>query len=108
MLTSLSFLPAALLMMTSFTRIIIVLSLLRQVLERGVKAGVFRSDIDPIDLHMSISALCFYNVSNRHTFSRIFEHDMTSARAVAHRRDVVVDMILRWVAADGARGARAS
>ncbi|HEX7633643.1 MAG TPA: flagellar biosynthetic protein FliP, partial [Noviherbaspirillum sp.] len=32
LLTSLSFLPAALLMMTSFTRIIIVLSLLRQAL----------------------------------------------------------------------------
>ena len=83
-----------------------ILSLLRQVLERGVKSGVFRADIDPIDLHMSISALCFYNVSNRHTFSRIFEHDMTSARAVARRREIVSDMILRWVAADSPRGGR--
>ena len=36
-------------------------------------ATAFRSDVDPIDLHMSISALCFYNVSNRYTFSTIFK-----------------------------------
>ena len=29
---------------------------LRRVLERGQKAGVFRAAIDPVDLHMSISA----------------------------------------------------
>ena len=73
-----------------------IVELLRKLLARGTKAGRFRSDIDPIDLHMSISALCFYNVSNRYTFSRIFERDMTSPRAVAARREVVVDTILRW------------
>ena len=34
----------------------------RAVYERGVAAGVFRGDLDPVDLHMSISALCFFNV----------------------------------------------
>ena len=77
-----------------------IVDLLRKMLARGVKAGRFRGDIDPIDLHMSISALCFYNVSNRHTFSRIFERDMTSAKAVAARREIVVDTILRWCLRD--------
>jgi AcrR family transcriptional regulator len=74
-----------------------IVELLRRVLTRGVKAGRFRADIDPVDLHMSISALCFYNVSNRHTFSRIFERDMTTPKAVSARRETVVDTILRWV-----------
>jgi AcrR family transcriptional regulator len=73
-----------------------IVDLLRRVLVRGEKSGTFRKGLDPIDLHMSISALCFYNVSNRHTFSRIFERDMTSPKAVAARRDVVIDTILRW------------
>ena len=73
-----------------------IVDLLRRVLLRGEKSGTFRKGLDPIDLHMSISALCFYNVSNRHTFSRIFERDMTSPKAVAARRDVVIDTILRW------------
>jgi AcrR family transcriptional regulator len=77
-----------------------VLGNLKTLLDRGIAAGVFRADIQPVELHMSISALCFYNVSNRYTFSRIFERDMTSPEAVAARREVVVDMILRWCAAD--------
>ena len=86
-----------------------VIKTLRTLLDRGIEAGVFRPDIEPVELHMSISALCFYNVSNRYTFSRIFERDMTSAAAVASRREVVVDMIMRWCAADApARGQRGS
>jgi AcrR family transcriptional regulator len=40
---------------------------LRDLLARGQSEGVFRRDIDPVDLHMSISALCFFNVANRAT-----------------------------------------
>ena len=66
---------------------------------RGVAAGVFRSGLDPIDIHMSISALSFFNVSNRATFSRIFAHDMASDDALARRRAVVIDTIERFMAA---------
>ncbi|MES2342504.1 MAG: TetR/AcrR family transcriptional regulator [Pseudomonadota bacterium] len=71
---------------------------LRDIVARGVAEGVMRADIDPIDLHMSISALCSFNVGNRHTFSTIFKVDMTSPAATAARRDSVTDMILRFVA----------
>ena len=71
---------------------------LRDIVERGVDAGVMRKDLDPIDLHMSISALCFFNVANRHTFSTIFKVDMTSPAATAARRESVAEMILRFVA----------
>ena len=40
--------------------------------ERGVKEGLFRRGLDPLELHWQISALCFFNVSNRATFSRLF------------------------------------
>ena len=69
----------------------------RQVYERGVKAKVFRNDIDPVDLHMSISALCFFNVANRHTFSLIFKRDLESPRALSARRDSIVEMVVRFV-----------
>jgi AcrR family transcriptional regulator len=53
---------------------------LRSVLMRGQKAGVFRGAIDPVDLHMSISALSVFNVANRHTFSLIFKRDLQVGR----------------------------
>jgi AcrR family transcriptional regulator len=76
-----------------------VIDALRDLLVRGQRNGDFRSDIDPIDLHMSISALCFFNVANRPTFSTIFKRDMTSPKALATRRAQVVDTILRYVKA---------
>jgi AcrR family transcriptional regulator len=76
-----------------------VISMLGGLIERGIAAGEFRKDLDPVQLHMSISALCFYNVSNRYTFSRIFEKDMTSPKAVSVRREIVIDTIARWCAA---------
>ena len=69
----------------------------RQVYERGLKSGVFRSGIDPVDLHMSISALSFFNVSNQHTFGLIFKLDMKSSAYIAHRRDNVIEMIVRFM-----------
>lgn len=74
-----------------------VLNVLRRLLDRGIEAGLFRDDIDPFQLHMSISALCFYNVSNRHTLGHIFSRDIASAEMVAERRANVIDLIMRWV-----------
>ncbi len=69
----------------------------RDVYERGVKEGVFRAGIDPVDLHMSISALSVFNVANRHTFALIFKRDLDSPASVAARRDSIVEMIVRFV-----------
>ena len=69
------------------------------VYERGVASGVFRPHMDPIDLHMSISALCFFNVANRHTFSAIFKRSLDEPEALAQRRDSIIDMVVRFVRA---------
>jgi AcrR family transcriptional regulator len=65
--------------------------------KRGVANGDFRKGLDPVDIHASISALSFFNVSNAHTFGLIFKLDMKSRAYIAHRRDNVVEMIVRFV-----------
>jgi AcrR family transcriptional regulator len=70
---------------------------LRKVYERGVKAGVFRSGLDMVDLHMSISALSVFNVANRHTFSLIFKRNPDTPAALKARRNSIVDMVVRHV-----------
>ena len=69
----------------------------RAVYERGLAAGVFRSGLDAVDLHMSISALSVFNVANRHTFSLIFQRDLESSAAIVARRDSIVEMVVRFV-----------
>jgi len=65
--------------------------------ERGVRAGVFRKGLDPVDLHWQISALCFFNVSNRATFSKIFARDLGAKKALARLREDSVQMLERFV-----------
>lgn len=64
---------------------------------RGVSEGVFRKDLSPVELHWQISALCFFNVSNRATFSKIFRVDLGSRRSQASLRERAVEMVLRNV-----------
>ena len=72
-----------------------VIDMLAGIYERGVKAGVFRAGVSALDLHMTISALSFFNVANRATFSLIFDHDMADPGVMLERRDQVVETVLR-------------
>ena len=70
---------------------------------RGRRAGLFRPGLSAIDLHWQISALCFFNVSNRATFSQIFGHDLTSDAALARLKARICETILRYVLSDPGR-----
>jgi AcrR family transcriptional regulator len=71
--------------------------------ERGVRNGVFRPGLDPVDIHASISALTFFNVSNQHTFGLIFNGKSRSAAKVraqnAARRASITEMVVRFMRA---------
>ena len=69
---------------------------IRQLYDRGVLQGVFRSGLDPVDIHASISALAFFNVSNRHTFGLIFKDKVQNAQSDA-RRASITEMVVRFV-----------
>jgi len=69
----------------------------RRVYERGLKKGVFRTGIDAVDLHMSISALSLFNVANKHTFALIFKRELDTPAAIVARRDSIVETIVRFV-----------
>ncbi|NSY19490.1 TetR family transcriptional regulator [Neorhizobium sp. AL 9.2.2] len=70
------------------------------ILDIGAAKGLFRR-VDPLDLYISISALGFTYVSNRHTLKVLFGRDLMAADAVEARLETMTDMILRYVAADG-------
>jgi AcrR family transcriptional regulator len=78
-----------------------IIETLGGVLKRGAADGVFRADLDPVDLHMMISALCFFRVSNRYTFGTLFEQDFAEpARMKAHKR-MIVEAVLRLLQPGG-------
>ncbi len=67
------------------------------ILERGRKEGVFRREIDAVDLHMLISAFCFFRVSNRYTFGTIFHRDLSSPDLYDRHKQMISDAVIAYV-----------
>lgn len=75
-----------------------VLSKVAAILESGAASGVFRGGVDVLDLYISISALGFTYVSNRHTLEVLFGRNLLADDAVDRRLETMNDMILRYLA----------
>ena len=75
------------------------IDLLAVVLERGVRDGTFRSDLDAVDVHMMISAYAVFHVANRHTFAAIFKRDMLDPALQDSHRQLMGDMIVATLTA---------
>jgi AcrR family transcriptional regulator len=70
------------------------LDVLTSILERGRTAGVFRDDVDALDVHMLISSFCVFRTANRHTWSAIFRRDMLDPARREHYRKLLADVVL--------------
>ena len=74
-----------------------VIGTLQALLERGEREGVFRTGVDPVNLHLMISSLCFYRMSNRHTWRAIFQRDLSAPEHAAAQRRMVVEAVLSYL-----------
>jgi AcrR family transcriptional regulator len=74
-----------------------IIELMGSLLRRGIKEGVFRKDVDPVHIHLLIISLCFYRVSNRHTWRVIFKRDLESAKDAKLQKKMTVDAVLTYL-----------
>ncbi|MGL9617966.1 TetR/AcrR family transcriptional regulator [Bradyrhizobium sp. U531] len=65
------------------------------ILHEGVRAGVFRKGIDPVQLYISIAGLSYFFFSNTPTLSAIFGKDLSSRPQRQARRRHVADLVLQ-------------
>jgi AcrR family transcriptional regulator len=69
------------------------------ILQRGWDAGVFRQDVDALDVHQVISAFCVFRTANRHTFGAIFGRDMLDPARRDHQRQMLADLVVAYLTA---------
>jgi TetR/AcrR family transcriptional regulator len=55
---------------------------LADVLRRGAAAGLFRQNVDPVSVYLTIAALGFFYLSNRYTLSTIFGRKLAASEAL--------------------------
>ncbi|QDY70976.1 TetR family transcriptional regulator [Qingshengfaniella alkalisoli] len=78
---------------------------LERICSAGVEAGLFRKDVSALQVHWQISAVSFFNVSNRATFEIIFGADLFEDSQQISLRERIVDSILKSVLVSAAGGA---
>jgi len=66
-------------------------------LRRGEAAGIFRRDVDPLQLYVTVLALGHFWVANRHTLSTIFGQDLGTEAALEARERHAIDVVLGYL-----------
>jgi len=74
-----------------------LVGMISSLLERGARERVFRAGVDPVELYITIAALGFFYLSNRHTLSTIFGRDLSDAKSIASREQHIVDVVLGYL-----------
>ncbi|MEV6155248.1 TetR/AcrR family transcriptional regulator [Nonomuraea sp. NPDC052129] len=79
-----------------------VLDIISRILDAGQESGDFVTEADAIDVHMMISAFCFFRVANQHTFGALFGRDMTAPEHRARLRTMVGELTVAYLRGAGA------
>jgi AcrR family transcriptional regulator len=80
-----------------------VAGLISRILEAGRAAGDFTAPADAIDVHMMISAFCFFRISNQHTFGTLFGRDLSAPPHRERHREMVGEMVVAYLTGAGTR-----
>ena len=70
------------------------------VLAKGQRDGIFRADLDPTEIYMSFSSLCYHVLSNQYTLEIALDRDLGSTKAQNKWLDHVVNIVLLYCIVD--------
>lgn len=72
---------------------------LHEIVKRGHAEGTFRTDVDPMQLYISIISLCYFYVSNMATLSVVFGKDLNQFALIQDREAQAVQMVIDYLRA---------
>ncbi len=73
------------------------LSMVENILARGVEMGEFREGVDARQLNITIAAINYYYLTNRHTLSLILDMDFMDPKHLEARIAFNIETVLRMV-----------
>ena len=73
--------------------------MVQSIIDRGVEKGVFRTGVDAVQLNITIAAIGYYYLTNRHTGSVIYERDFMDKAALDERLAFNLETVRRIMAA---------
>ena len=73
------------------------IAIISQLLESGVRKGVFRTDVSARNVYLLIAATGYFFISNGHTLSTFLGEDLKTPEALAQWQAFVISTVLRTV-----------
>ena len=73
------------------------IAIISQLLESGVRKGVFRADVSARNVYLLIAATGYFYISNRHTLSAFLGEDLQAPGALAEWQTFIISTVLRTV-----------
>jgi AcrR family transcriptional regulator len=70
---------------------------MKGLLDRGAALGLFRADLDPVQVTISIAAIGYYYLTNRYTGAIVYERDLMTGKALADRLEFNTKTVLRLI-----------
>ncbi|RZI94510.1 MAG: TetR/AcrR family transcriptional regulator [Variovorax sp.] len=74
-----------------------LVQLLRDVVDRGQRSGLFREGVDPVQLYITIASLCYFYLSNNATLSTIFGRDLFAPTAMSERLSHMTEVVMGYL-----------
>ncbi|NGM44498.1 TetR/AcrR family transcriptional regulator [Rhodobacter sp. SGA-6-6] len=74
-----------------------LLRIMNTVYDRGVVEGKFRPGVDPVELWLLLSSLCWFTVATSYTVDVTFGRNMLSPEELATRRGNIQEMVRRFL-----------
>ncbi len=74
-----------------------LVSMISDILKRGVARGEFRTGADPVQVYISIASLGFFYLSNRWTLSTIFRRNLAEPAELKARGEHIKEVILGYL-----------
>lgn len=74
-----------------------IIELIAETLDRGVEEGIFRRDLNPLHIYLSIAGMSFFYFANIFTISRIFDRAFDTQEALLERRAHIMDFTMNAI-----------
>jgi AcrR family transcriptional regulator len=74
-----------------------IMEIITKLVRKGIRQNKFRKGIDPVQLFVTLHAVCYLHVSNRHTMSAMLKFDLGDKKWLAERRRHITDVIIRYL-----------
>jgi AcrR family transcriptional regulator len=72
-------------------------SMIKSVLDKGASQKVFKKDVDPAQLYITIAGLSYFYLSNQYTLSAIFRRNLLAPSARKERLAHMTDVVLSYL-----------